>query len=436
MAVFLGCGDMARRYDSCPLPSSPAGEVHICLAADPHLACEGRSEVFNYLLFVAVSVLALRRPVFGFAFSDVVLAGALTVFALLDVLLSPDWRGPTVVNVVAVPSMAATLMWRRRRPLVPLATVAVILVLLGATYGSSQAWTMVFVTSVAVYSAAAHSPRLPAVVALSIVAAVAHTVFDPLVQAFGEAMFSSSLTGLALLAGLSGRQLGNRSKALDTIAADLEREEAARAQAAAAEERQRIARELHDIISHSLSVLVLQAGAAEASLDRNPAQVRDVLRSMRRTGQEAIGEMSTLLGLIRPDTHADRAPQPSLRELDELVASTRAAGLPVSIEVSVNSGVLSAAVELSIYRVVQESLTNVLKHAPGARTKVRIGRDERTVEVVVDNEPCPIHAARGPGTRHGLAGLAERLSVFGGHLQAGPQPGGGWRVHASFPVSS
>ena len=377
-----------------------------------------------------------QRTVWGVAAGDLAFAGALTVFAALDVTLSPDWRGPQAANLAVVSVMSLSLALRRRHPLVPLAAITAGVFGLGVANGSSQTWTGIFLVAVAVYSAAAHSPHMVAVVTLTFTVALAHVAFDPEVHSFGDAIWGSTLAGLLLLAGLSGRRLRSRTDALDTLAAQLEREEEERAAAAAAEERRRIARELHDIISHSLGVLVLQAGAAEQALERNPDQVREVLQSMRRTGQEAIGEMTTLLSVIRSDSHADRAPQPSLRDLDELVGRTRAAGLRVSLDITLDCQPISAAVELSAYRVVQEALTNVLKHAPGAATRVSVDKADHRLDVHVVNDAPSKAATRPPGGHQGLAGLAERLAVFGGQLQSGPRADGGWAVIATFPISS
>lgn len=372
----------------------------------------------------------------GVPAGDVALAGVLALFATLDVLLSPDWRGPWAVNVIVVPLMALSVGWRRKSPLIPLASVTVGVAALGVAYGSSQTWTGIFLVAVVVYSAAAHSAHLAAVAALTVAVAAAHVAFDPQVVTFGDALWTSTLAGLTLLAGVSGRSIGNRAQTLDALAAQLERDEEQRAAAAAAEERRRIARELHDIISHSLGVLVLQAGAAEQSLERDPNQVRQVLQSMRRTGQEAIGEMSTLLGLIRTEPEATRAPHLSLNDLDDLVATTRAAGLPVALDVTTGRRPLPAALELSAYRVVQEAITNVLKHAPGANTRITVHHGDHQLDVEVINDAPENSLDSSPGSRQGLAGLAERLAVFGGRLDAGPRPGGGWVVRAAFPLAS
>lgn len=364
---------------------------------------------------------------------DVALALALAVFAALDVLLSPDWRGPAPVNVVVAPAMGLSLLWRRTRPLVTLLAVMAGLAGLSLAFGSTQAWTNVFVIVVAVYSAAAYASNPLAVMAVTAAGVTVFTLQDPLIYSFGEALWGSSLAGLTFLAGLGGRALHTRSSALERRAETLDLEEEERAAAAAAAERRRIARELHDIISHSLGVVVLQAGAAEQVLHRDPERAREVLRSIRATGQEAIAEMATLLGLIRGGPELSREPRPCLADLDRLVTTMREAGLVVDLELEGRRPTLPAAVELSAFRVVQEGLTNAAKHASGARVRVRVrfGDEELEIEVVDEGSPT----SNGPGARHGLAGLRERVAVFGGRFESGPLPEGGWLLRATFPLA-
>lgn len=364
---------------------------------------------------------------------DVALAGALAVFAALDVLLSPDWRGPAAVNVIVAPAMALSLLWRRTRPLLALTAVMAGLVGLSLAFGSTQAWTNVFVIIVAVYSAAAHAPNPLVVVAVAAAGIAVFTLQDPLIHSFGEALWSSSLTGLTFLAGMGGRALQTRASALERRAQTLDLEEEERAAAAAAEERRRIARELHDIISHSLGVVVLQAGAAEQVLHRDPERAREVLRSIRATGQEAIAEMATLLGLIRGGPETSREPQPCLGDVDHLVTTMREAGLAVNLDFQGRRRTLPAALELSAFRVVQEGLTNAAKHAPGARVGVRVNFGDEELEIEVTDDGSS--SSDGPGARHGLAGMRERVAVFGGRFEAGPRPEGGWLLRAAFPLA-
>ena len=363
---------------------------------------------------------------------DAVLAGVMAALVLGDVVFGPDWRGPTAVNAVVVPSAALALAWRRRAPLTVLVVAMGAQAGLALSFGASQTWSSLFITVVAVYSAAAHGSSTPVTVLATGAGVAIHDLNDPAIVTFGDWLWSSTLAGLTILVGLSGRALRHREDAVQGRADALELEEQERAAAVAAEERRRIARELHDIVAHSLGLVVLQAGAAEQVLDRDPQRARDALASIRATGQQAIGEMGTLLGLLRGDAAAPRQPQPSLADLDSLVATMRTAGLRTDVEIQGPQRALPAALELSAFRILQEGLTNALKHAGPARVQVvvRFGERELEVEVVDDGSG----AGGGRGCSRGLAGIAERVAVFGGQFEAGPRREGGWGLRAVLPA--
>jgi signal transduction histidine kinase len=355
--------------------------------------------------------------------ADIALAVLLAILAEVDAFVG-DWRGPHAVNAVVAPCMALSLAWRRRHPVGVLAFNVVGLSALSAAFGGSETSTLVFIMVAAVFSAAAHGDKPAATVVLSVVAAAVQTSLDPEIHTFGDATWDLILLSVTLVVGFAQH---SRTRVL-------ERNQGLVAVAAADDERRRIARELHDIISHSLGVLVLQAGAAEQVLERDPERAREVLRSIRATGQEAIGEMGTLLGVIRGEAVASREPQPSLADVDKLVAKMEEAGLDVGVEVEGERRALSPALELSAYRIVQEGLTNALKHAGHAHARVvlRYGADELEIEVANDGSANGHGAGR--GSRRGLAGISERVAVFGGHLDAGPRPDGGWTLRAGFPL--
>jgi signal transduction histidine kinase len=362
---------------------------------------------------------------------DVALASVLALVGVLDVLLGPDWRGPATVNVIVLVPTALVLAWRRRRPLLSLGALGG-LVLLSVLYGASQAWASVFIFVIAVYSVAAHASDMRIAVPLIAAGVIVRELNDPQVQTPFDALWTSSVGVLTFLAGLAGRSLHHRHRAIERRELALEEEEAELTATAAAEERHRIARELHDILSHNLGVLVLQAGAAEQVLERDPERAREALKWIRATGQEAISEMSTLLGLVRGEPNGSREPQPSLADIDTLIGRTRDAGLPVEIGIEGDQRTLPAPIELSAFRVVQEGLANAAKHATPTTARVILRYREDALEVEVLNDG--IHPVGGLGGRRGLAGLGERLAVFGGKLQAGPDGSGGWRLCATFPV--
>jgi signal transduction histidine kinase len=190
---------------------------------------------------------------------------------------------------------------------------------------------------------------------------------------------------------------------------------------------------LHDVIAHSLSLMVVQANAAEEVCKRDPPSALAAVRAVQETGRQALVEMSRLVGLLRADgDEAGLSPQPRLDELGALIAQVRQAGLSVSLHVAGDHRALPLGVELTAYRVVQEGLTNVRKHAGGAHTDVtlRYGADALEIDVV-DEGPG---IGNGHGGGHGLIGMRERVFVFGGDLAAGPTPGGGFAVHARLPL--
>jgi len=167
---------------------------------------------------------------------------------------------------------------------------------------------------------------------------------------------------------------------------------------------------------------------------RSTGQTREALRLIRATGQEAITELGTLVGLIRDEQPLDRDPQPTLREVERLVATTRSAGLAVTVQTEGQPRDLPPSVELNAYRVIQEGLTNALKHAPGATVGVLLRYHPGGLDVEVRDDGAG--TAAGPGTRRGLIGLRERAAVFGGQFEAGRDPEGGWKLRASFPTAS
>ena len=207
---------------------------------------------------------------------------------------------------------------------------------------------------------------------------------------------------------------------------------------AVGEEQARIARELHDVIAHSVSVIVVQAAAADDVFDERPDQARAALRSIESAGREALGELRRLLAPVRPSADgAPPAPQPGLDRLDELVAPLRAAGLEVEVrrEDAQRGAPLPAGVDLSAYRIVQEALTNTLRHAGAARAEVTVRALDGMLEleVVDDGRGAPGPSA---GAGRGIAGMRERAAMLGGTLEAGPLPGGGFRVHARLPLEA
>jgi signal transduction histidine kinase len=228
-----------------------------------------------------------------------------------------------------------------------------------------------------------------------------------------------------------GRAVGERGRRAEHLEERADRLERSHAEAVAGE-RATIARELHDVIAHSVSVMTVQAGAARVLLDEEPARARESLVAVEETGRQALGEMRRLLGILRGDEHENRlAPQPGIADVDALVDHVRAAGLPVDVVVEGDPQRLPPGVDLAAYRVVQEALTNALKHAGAARAEVSIRYGPSALELAVTNDG---HVRRNGRVGHGLVGMRERVALYGGEFEAGPRRGGGYAVRASLPM--
>jgi signal transduction histidine kinase len=234
-----------------------------------------------------------------------------------------------------------------------------------------------------------------------------------------------------------GFTLGGRMREADVaqrlaLQAEQDREEQARL--AVGEERARIARELHDVVGHSVSVMTVQAAAVRRLLEPDQDREREALLVVEQTGREALAEMRRMVGVLRrPEEAPALAPQPSLEHLDRLVATTREAGLPVQVRVEGTPTQLPPALDSTAYRIVQEALNNAVKHANAARAEVVVRYGNGSVELIVSDDGRG--DGDGGGSGHGLVGMRERVSVYGGELEAGPKAGGGFRLRATLPVT-
>jgi signal transduction histidine kinase len=263
-------------------------------------------------------------------------------------------------------------------------------------------------------------------------AVVART--DP-VGGIDDFFFVSILFSVVWVVGfLLGRKFEAADAAIER-AAQAEREREERAREAVAEERARIARELHDVVGHSVSVMTVQASGVRRLLRPDQEREREALLIVERTGREALAEMRRMVGVLRrPEEAPALAPQPSLERVNRLVEQARESGLPVDLRVEGDARELPAGVDLTAYRLVQEGLTNALKHANASHAEVLVRYGDRQIEVMVSDNGTGV--GNGDGSGHGLVGIRERVSVYGGELDAGPQPGGGYRLRASLPLAS
>jgi signal transduction histidine kinase len=266
------------------------------------------------------------------------------------------------------------------------------------------------------------------------VGAAAIVVHNDPDQGWGDFFFISLLFTIVWLAGNAlGAKLTQYRQA-EERAARLEREREDRARAAVAEERARIARELHDVVGHSVSVMTVQASGVRRLLLPEQEREREALLIVEQTGREALAEMRRLVDVLRrPEEAPALAPQPSLQHLDKLVDQVRESGLNVELKVEGDVAKLPASVDLAAYRLVQEGLTNTLKHAQAHRAEVLVRYGNGEVEVVVADDGNGTGGGAGGG--HGLVGLRERIAVAGGELDAGPRTGGGFQVRARLPMN-
>jgi signal transduction histidine kinase len=360
---------------------------------------------------------------------DEVLAAGLTALVLLEVLLSgrSDWDKLTGAAIAVVLGVAAAR--RERAPLVFLGlmlgvTVAAVML---SMVDEGPIGVFVFLL-LAVYSAAAHTSGRRMLLAGAMT--LAFYVID-LVLIDTAAINAEGIIFFALLYGapwVAGRAV--RSRRLKER--QLEHEKAMAA-VAIAEERGRIARELHDVVAHSISVMVLQARGGRRALKSEPADAHDAFATIERTGQQALDEMRRLLGMLRgSDETLALAPQPSLKELDRLVEQVRAAGLPVEVTVEGEPRELPPGVDLSAFRIVQEALTNALKHAGPSRARVVLRYHPDDLELEISDDGPGTGEGVGPG--YGLLGMRERVSVYGGELQSGRRPGGGYALRVRLPL--
>jgi signal transduction histidine kinase len=325
---------------------------------------------------------------------------------------------------VLVTASSAPLAFRRRAPLVALAVVAGVVVVF-ALVGNGAAAEIAL--ALAAYTAAAHEEwrrvatyGLPVAIAAGLASQIAAQTHRNWVEVLWGVIGS---IGLPILVG---RIVFNRRRRLV-----LDRELAARE--AVTSERTRIARELHDVVAHAMSVMIVQAGAARTVIERDPAAAEEAIARVEETGRSGLAEMRRLIGVLTDaNESASTAPMPGLAELDPLLDTVRAAGLPVEVVRTGTPCELPAGADLAAYRVIQESLTNALKHAgpASARVSMDFAVDRLTIEVADDGRG----PAAEPGIGHGLIGMRERVGVFGGTLATAARPGGGFVVRAEIPV--
>src|SRR3954452_20662969 len=361
----------------------------------------------------------MRRP----PLVDIVIAAALTLAGQLNLWLGFDGYypgGPRALNVLLTLVATGALAWRRRAPLAVFA-IEFATFPRARTLGAGMTFWGSFVPFfVATGTVAAEESSRRRYIALVLpLVGLFMQMGRPGAHSLNDVAFFSLVLAVAFGLGDALRRFRERALVLARRTVELEIEK----RTVVESERARIARELHDVISHNLSVAVLQtAGAERLIADSNP-DAAEALRRAQEAGREALGEMQLMLGVLRSDSPTEaRALQPSLAHLDALVVQVREAGLPVDLRLNGDIAAIPPAADLNGYRIVQEALTNVLKHAPGAQTSIEITCTPQALELAVDDAGSAAKRHNGTSAGHGLVGMRERVQMHGGQFEAKPSP--------------
>jgi signal transduction histidine kinase len=337
------------------------------------------------------------------------------------------------------------LLWRRRHPAAVMASTWVIMSVYSVLLYPGAGPFLSLVT--ALYSVAAFgTPRAARLGLLSVLAVQPIAVLDPRDPAYSswsDVAVASVILAAVWVWGDSRRVRRAQVEMIEERAVRAERERDERARLAVREERARIARDMHDIVAHSVSVMVVQAGAARRLVERDPKAAAEAAGQVEETGRDALREMRRAVGVLRAGPEVDAAgadappaalvPQPALSDVPALVAGYRDAGLEVRLQTDGEPRTLPSGVELAAFRIIQEALTNTIKHAGPARAEIRIAYAPDALTVVVTDDGRGAGFEPGQGG-HGIAGMRERVTVYDGDLDAGPHPGGGFRVKARLPL--
>jgi len=368
-----------------------------------------------------------RRPLRGYRQADVYLAGVLLLAAELQIWLTGSAGGPRAVAAILAPVITATVAIRRRYPalagIAAQATIAIAFALWSDTQilGTSIAWFC------SLYALTVWTTERQFIVGAAFVAA------SNLAAAAGPSGTLQRSTPFAIVTlvvmVIVRRVISDRERR----AALAERERDLGAREAVVEERARIARELHDAIAHNVSMMVLQAGAERRVVGETNGSTLEVLETIEHIGRGALTEMRRLVGMLRSDAAEPLEPQPGLRDLPTLVAQVSDAGLPVNLRIEGDRRELPVGIELSAYRIVQEALTNALKHAGDTRASVHVHYGPESLELEISDDGGAAHQAVVSGG-HGLVGMRERVALYGGSLQAGRRPAGGFTVRVLLPI--
>ena len=351
----------------------------------------------------------------------------------------PGYRGPDPVATAGVLVLGAAVLWRRRSPVLCLGLVVAVLTVQWAyARGVAQLPNGAFIAVLLLaYTVGAHDERRRGLIAM-LTAASLFLIQDGADLEAGYHSVRQDLGFYVLFflswsAGLGIGSLRDRAEKLEQLTTQLEKEREERARLAVVEERTRLARELHDVVAHAVTVMVLHSGAARQVVDTQPERAKSTLVSAEDSGRQALAELRRMLGVLRGRADGELRPPEGLRDLYELSNQIRGGGVDVDVVTEGEPRELEPGLDLSAYRIIQEALTNVLKHAQAQRATVRVSYGDRALELEVVDDGASF-ATDGLGG-HGLDGLRERAALYGGTLQARPRPDGGFQVNATLPFN-
>lgn len=363
--------------------------------------------------------------------ADIGLGVVLGGYAALAALTSDEYPHPGPATALLMGLAGLSLALRRRRPTAAFLGAFGFMTVLAVVLGPYQAGTSVLIGVVGAWSAMAYGVGWP-LFGVAVTAFAVSVSTGDLPDSAGGAVFVVGLLGLVGAAGRTSRRLREVSAANVALRELLQLESGARTQAALEDERGRIARELHDILSHTLGVVALQTGAADHAWDSDPQQARTALRTARALSLEALDQLKALLRVVREGEQDQGAPVPTLDELPALAARSSHDGFRVDLEVIGDPRPVSPQLQASVYRVAQEGVANAMKHSSAHGCTLQLRYDDHQVSVLVSDSGRP--RAAGDGARMGLRGVAERVALFGGRVEAGPGAAGGWCLQAEFPT--
>jgi signal transduction histidine kinase len=372
-------------------------------------------------------VVRLARVPRGIPRIDFVIAGGLAIWALLEAVFS-NGSGTTAERVACALGMTIPVLFRRRWPVQGLAVIALSVVVRSSLGDTPEVGTMPMpVMLVMGFSVALYARPIW----LAVVAAPAPILIMMAAQFEGDESGVDYVIGSFILlgawaAGWAVRQRAAQLREARDLAPQL-------AQEAVADERTRIARELHDVVAHSVSIIAVQAGAAEALIERNPQRAREHMETVRTSAHESLVELRRLVGLLREDD-ASYSPQPGLSRLDDLLDDARAGGAQIQMTRTGDAVTLPAGLDLTAYRVIQESLTNVRRHAGSAPTSLELDYQPGSLSIDVVNAPGAPDERVAPGGGQGLIGMRERVRIYGGTCDAAPTADGGFAVRVILPI--